>query len=86
VALYRRIVRDRCGRSRLIEAGIAPDTAALRVSFDKTIDDVFAEATLQRPGTGFMQTGGRDGRHSEHLGFILTELQFLQRAYPGAKW
>jgi ring-1,2-phenylacetyl-CoA epoxidase subunit PaaC len=70
----------------LIEVGIAPDTAALRVPFDKTIDDVFAEATLHRPGSGFMQTGGRDGRHSEHLGFILTELQFLQRAYPGAKW
>jgi ring-1,2-phenylacetyl-CoA epoxidase subunit PaaC len=70
----------------LIEAGIAPDPAALRATFDKTIDEVFAEATLQRSGTGFMQSGGRDGRHSEHLGFILTELQFLQRAYPGAKW
>jgi ring-1,2-phenylacetyl-CoA epoxidase subunit PaaC len=33
-----------------------------------------------------MQTGGRAGRHSEHLGFILADLQFLQRAYPGAKW
>ncbi len=70
----------------LIEAGIAPDPAALRTKFDKTIDDVFAEATLQRPGAGFMQSGGREGRHSEHLGFILAELQFLQRAYPGAKW
>jgi ring-1,2-phenylacetyl-CoA epoxidase subunit PaaC len=70
----------------LIEAGIAPDTVALRASFDKTINDVFAETTLQRPGAGFMQSGGRDGRHSEHLGFILAELQFLQRAYPGAKW
>jgi ring-1,2-phenylacetyl-CoA epoxidase subunit PaaC len=70
----------------LIEGGIAPDTAALRALFDKTIDEVFEEATLRRPGASFMQTGGRDGRHSEHLGFILTELQFLQRAYPGAKW
>jgi ring-1,2-phenylacetyl-CoA epoxidase subunit PaaC len=72
----------------LIEAGVAPDPATLRAAFDKTINDVFDEATLQRPGPGssFMQSGGRDGRHSEHLGFILTELQFLQRAYPGAKW
>ncbi len=70
----------------LIEAGIAPDPAALRAAFDKTIDAVFDEATLQRPAAGFMQSGGRDGRHSEHLGYILTELQFLQRAHPGAKW
>jgi ring-1,2-phenylacetyl-CoA epoxidase subunit PaaC len=70
----------------LIEGGIAPDMPALRESFEKTIDAVFAEAGLQRSGTGFMHSGGRDGRHSEHLGFILAELQFLQRAYPGAKW
>lgn len=70
----------------LIEAGVAPDIAALRAPFEKTIDAVFTEAGLQRPGASFMQSGGRDGRHSEHLGFILTELQFLQRAYPGAKW
>lgn len=70
----------------LVEAGIAVDTETLRPQFDKTIDDVFAEATLQRPGGGFMQTGGRRGRHSEHLGHILADMQFLQRAYPGAKW
>ena len=41
---------------------------------------------LTRPQDGYMQSGGRTGRHSEHLGFILAELQFLQRAYPGAAW
>ena len=70
----------------LIEAGIAVDPARVRAPLDKTIDEVFAEATLTRPRDGFMQSGGRDGRHTEHLGFILAELQFLQRAYPGAKW
>jgi ring-1,2-phenylacetyl-CoA epoxidase subunit PaaC len=70
----------------LIEAGVAPDPAALRAIFDRTIDTVFDEATLRRPAAGFMQSGGRDGRHSEHLGYILTELQFLQRSHPGAKW
>jgi len=70
----------------LIDAGIAVDAVTLRSQFDKTIDDVLSEATLQRPGGGFMQIGGRDGRHSEHLGHILAELQFLPRAYPGAKW
>jgi ring-1,2-phenylacetyl-CoA epoxidase subunit PaaC len=70
----------------LIEAGIAPDPAALKAEWDKTIDEVLDEATLLRPRDGYMQSGGRSGRHSEHLGFILAELQFLQRAYPDAKW
>ncbi len=70
----------------LIEAGVAVDPASLRATWDKTIDEVLDEATLTRPQDGFMQSGGRAGRHSEHLGFILAELQFLQRAYPGATW
>ena len=70
----------------LIERGIAVDPASLRAAFDKTIDQVLAEATLTRPRDGFMQTGGRSGRHSEHLGHILSELQYMQRAYPGATW
>ncbi len=70
----------------LIEAGVAVDPASARATWDKMIDDVLAEATLTRPQDGYMQSGGRAGRHSEHLGFILAELQFLQRAYPGATW
>jgi len=60
--------------------------ASLRPEWDKTIATVLVEATLTRPKDGWMQTGGRSGRHSEHLGYILAELQFLQRAYPDAKW
>lgn len=70
----------------LIECGIAPDPSALRPTWDAAIDGVLNEATLRRPKDGFMQSGGRDGRHSEHLGHLLSELQFLQRAYPGASW
>lgn len=70
----------------LIDAGIAVDPLSVRAQWSKTLDDVFDEATLTRPRDGYMQSGGRSGRHSEHLGFILTELQFLQRTYPGAKW
>lgn len=70
----------------LIEAGVAVDPAPLHARWSKTLDDVLAEATLTRPRDGYMQTGGRSGRHSEHLGFILADLQFLQRAYPGATW
>jgi ring-1,2-phenylacetyl-CoA epoxidase subunit PaaC len=70
----------------LIERGIAVDPAALRAEWETAIDAVFAEAGLTRPAGGWMQTGGRGGRHSEHLGLILADLQFLQRAYPGATW
>jgi ring-1,2-phenylacetyl-CoA epoxidase subunit PaaC len=62
------------------------DNASLRGEWEKTVSRVLAEATLARPADGWMQTGGRQGRHSEHLGYILAELQFLQRAYPGASW
>jgi len=70
----------------LIDTGIAVDPAPLRALWSKSIEDVLAEATLARPRDGHMQSGGRSGRHSEHLGHILSELQFLQRAYPGATW
>jgi ring-1,2-phenylacetyl-CoA epoxidase subunit PaaC len=70
----------------LIERGIAVDPQTLRAEWDETVDAVLAEATLKRPADAWMQTGGRSGRHSEHLGYILADLQFLQRAYPGATW
>jgi ring-1,2-phenylacetyl-CoA epoxidase subunit PaaC len=70
----------------LIDAGAAVDPAALHAIWSKTIDEVLAPATLTRPRDSYMQSGGRTGRHSEHLGFILAELQFVPRAYPGATW
>jgi ring-1,2-phenylacetyl-CoA epoxidase subunit PaaC len=70
----------------LITAGVAPDPLALRSTWQATLDDVLARATLERPAAGWMQTGGRSGRHTEHLGFLLADLQYLQRAYPGATW
>lgn len=70
----------------LIEAGIAADPAALRGEWERTTSRVFSEATLKAPPRSFAQTGGRTGRHSEHLGYILADMQFLQRTYPGAQW
>lgn len=70
----------------LIDTGVAVDPETLRPEWSRTVDAVLSEATLMRPADGWMQTGGRSGRHSEHLGHILAELQFLQRAYPGATW
>jgi ring-1,2-phenylacetyl-CoA epoxidase subunit PaaC len=70
----------------MIEAGIGTDTSRLRTAWNETLSDVLAEATLQRPADGWMISGGRRGTHTEHLGHMLAQMQFLQRAYPGATW
>jgi ring-1,2-phenylacetyl-CoA epoxidase subunit PaaC len=62
------------------------DVAALKPAWGEKVKEVFEEAKLSYPARTFNQTGGKDGRHSEQLGFILAELQFLQRAYPGCEW
>ncbi len=66
--------------------GILPDRAAIRPEWDRVIAMVFAAALLQVPGVPFPQTGGRQGLHGECLGHLLAEMQYLQRAYPGAEW
>jgi len=71
----------------MTEAGIAPPAAQLRQQWLDHVADIFAEATLTMPSPeAWMQKGGKHGRHSEHLGYLLAEMQFLQRAYPGAVW
>ena len=70
----------------MAEAGIGTDAAALKAEWDSTIAEVLAQATLDAPEVKHMQTGGRTGRHSESLGHILSELQYMQRAYPGLSW
>jgi ring-1,2-phenylacetyl-CoA epoxidase subunit PaaC len=70
----------------LINAGVAVDPAALKSQWQKTIAGVVNEATLSLPKDHWMQQGGRAGRHSEHLGHLLSELQSLQRSFPGATW
>jgi ring-1,2-phenylacetyl-CoA epoxidase subunit PaaC len=70
----------------LIETGVAVDRAGVRPRWERTLVPILAEANLKLPAGDWMQSGGRAGRHSEHLGHILAELQFLQRAYPGGRW
>jgi ring-1,2-phenylacetyl-CoA epoxidase subunit PaaC len=70
----------------LIAASVAADAAALRPVWSEAVGDVLAEATLERPADGWMISGGRRGVHTEHLGHMLAEMQFLRRAYPGATW
>jgi ring-1,2-phenylacetyl-CoA epoxidase subunit PaaC len=67
-------------------SGLAPDPASLRAVWDETVNAVLARATLRRPEDGWMQTGGRAGRHGESFGHLLAELQYLQRVHPGAAW
>lgn len=62
------------------------DVALLKNEWLKKIETVFTEATLQLPEQSWMQQGGKKGRHTEHLGYLLTEMQYLQRTYPDAKW
>jgi len=71
----------------IAERGIAPLPADLRDAYDALLAEVMAEATLTIPDSRWSHSGGRDGsRHSEHLGHILAEMQWLQRAYPDARW
>jgi len=67
--------------------GIAPDLNQLRIAFDAHVGAVMADATLTIPDSTFAHKGGKSGfQHTEHLGHILTQMQWLQRAYPGASW
>lgn len=68
------------------EAGIGVDMSRLKFTWEEKIKEIFSEATLPFPAKAFDQTGGKTGKHSEHLGYILAELQFMQRAYPGCEW
>ena len=74
------------GERGLVDRGVAPDRAALQSTWTATLDRVFAQATLARPQDRYMQSGGRAGQHTEHLGHLLAEMQVLARAHPGAKW
>jgi ring-1,2-phenylacetyl-CoA epoxidase subunit PaaC len=67
-------------------AGIAPRLAELQPRWSARIDEVLREATLERPAAVSYQWYGKLGVHTEHLGHMLTEMQHLQRTYPGAQW
>jgi ring-1,2-phenylacetyl-CoA epoxidase subunit PaaC len=70
----------------VVATGFGVDPASARAALDNALDRVLAEATLSKPRPVPPQLGGRAGRHSEHLSHILAEMQFLQRAHPGATW
>jgi ring-1,2-phenylacetyl-CoA epoxidase subunit PaaC len=70
----------------LIDSGAIVDPETLRAEWTATVSSVLQTATLTAPASGWMQKGGRSGQHSEHLGHLLSELQTLQRSFPGASW
>ena len=66
--------------------GIAVDPAVVKPLWEDRVGEVLAEAGLRINQETWMQTGGKEGRHTEELGYLLAEMQFLQRAYPGCEW
>ena len=72
--------------TELLNYGIAVDNASLKEEWDNIVNNTLSQAKLTRPEDAYMATGGKKGIHTEYLGFILAEMQFLQRAYPDAKW
>lgn len=74
------------GAAELVEAGYAPDPASLRPVWEETVRMIFDEAGLSIPDTTYSFGGAREGRHTEYLGRMLSEMQSLARAHPGAEW
>jgi len=71
---------------KLQEKKVVPPMEHIFNKWTKTVNTIFQHATLDIPQNGWQYQGGRVGRHSEHLGYILTELQYMQRTYPNMKW
>jgi ring-1,2-phenylacetyl-CoA epoxidase subunit PaaC len=67
-------------------AGVAPDLAEVREAWNARIDAVIAEATLTRPADRPFSWYGKRGEHGEHLGYLLADMQHMQRTYPGVTW
>ena len=69
-----------------VKQGYGIDPATIKKEWDQKIKSVFEEATLSAPPDAWMHKGGKQGKHTEHLGYVLSEMQFLQRANPDAEW
>lgn len=70
----------------LIQENIAVDLESLKSAWNSYVNEIFQQATLIIPSNGWQQAGGRKGLHSEHMGYALAELQYMQRAYPNMQW
>lgn len=70
----------------LTQQSLIPAAEILKQAWDFHIQQVLSEARINRPSDGWWQTGGKTGRHTEHLGYILSDMQYMQRVHPGLDW
>ncbi len=80
------LFRDDELTARLAASGAAVEPSSLRADFDRLTGEILAEAELDVPQVPAARGGGRNGQHSEHLGYLLAEMQVLAREHPGATW
>ena len=71
---------------KMYKEGIGVNNSSLKSEWDKIVNTTLEESNLIRPEDGYMQSGSKNGMHTEHLGHLLSEMQFLPRAYPDAEW
>ncbi len=71
---------------RMYKEGIGVNNSSLKSEWDRIVNETLKQSNLIRPEDGYMQSGSKNGMHTEHLGHLLSEMQFLPRAYPDAKW
>ena len=71
---------------KMMEAGIGIDVTIFKEAYYKKVSEVLTEASLSVPEGRYFQKGGKQGIHTEHMGFILADLQYMQRAHPNLKW
>jgi ring-1,2-phenylacetyl-CoA epoxidase subunit PaaC len=80
--LFRTTAADKA----MIAAGVAPDMLQLREYYYEKVEDLLIQSTLKVPEVEYFQKGGKEGIHSEHMGRILAEMQYMQRTYPNSRW
>jgi ring-1,2-phenylacetyl-CoA epoxidase subunit PaaC len=72
--------------SAMVAAGVAVDVSKLKDAYYSKVSDILKEATLSVPENKYFTRGGKDGTHTEHMGYLLADLQYMQRTYPNMKW
>ena len=83
---YHELFEETESLTELVNQGIAADPKALKANWLKDVNELLDSTPLIIPQKGWKATGGRKGHHSEYLGLMLCEMQFLQRAYPNSEW
>lgn len=70
----------------MVEAGVAVDVTTLKEAYYTKVNSVLETATIEIPESKWFQKGGKTGVHTEHLGYLLADMQYMQRTYPGMEW